>query len=110
MKLASLREGGRDGRLLLVSRDLARAERAATAATLAGRAGRLGTARPRPRGGMDRLRDGLRRAAFPSILPPAPRRCRAPINGQTGPPTSITSRSFGARAVRRCHRPFTTTR
>lgn len=34
MKLASLREGGRDGRLLLVSRDLARAERASTAPTL----------------------------------------------------------------------------
>lgn len=34
MKLASLREGGRDGRLLLVSRDLARAERATTAPTL----------------------------------------------------------------------------
>ncbi len=34
MKLATLREGGRDGRLLLVSRDLARAERAATAPTL----------------------------------------------------------------------------
>ena len=102
MKLASLK-AGRDGRLVVVSRDLARCTPGRRhRADLAGRARELvgGGAAPaqagRGSGG------GPDRGAGRSTRAPAPRRCRAPTSGSTARPTSPTSSWCARRAAPSC--------
>ena len=104
MKLASLK-GGRDGRLVVVSRDLTRAaDASAVAPTLRDALDDWAAAEPRLAGDR-RIRS--KPAASPtcrSIRRNAPRRCRAASAGPTARPTSITWRWFANRAAPRCRR------
>ena len=104
MKLATLRRGGRDGRLVIVSRDLSRClpvpaspPRCRRRSTT-GRRSRRGSPSAPPRWKPARRC----RERCPSISLNAPRRCRAPITGWTAAPTSITWSWCARRAARKC--------
>ena len=109
MKLATLK-GGRDGRLVTVSDDLARAaDASAVAATMQAAIDDWANAAP----GLESLAAAVnagetetflssRRSARPS--------CRAPINGSTAAPISAMSSWSARRAARRCRRTSTRTR
>ena len=84
MKLASL-DQGRDGVLLVVSRDLSRAVTVpAIAATLQAALDHWATARPKLEAVYQRLNDGLEEGAFTfdqsACHSPLPRACRSPID------------------------------
>ena len=87
MKLATLKDGTRDGKLVVVSRDLTRFTDASfLARDAAGRARRL-AADLAASGGHGRIageQARCRRRASMSMTPI--RRCRAPINGRTARP------------------------
>ena len=87
MKLATAKNGARDGQLVVVSRDLSRhLAVSAIAATLQQALDDWTRIAPRLQAEYQALNDG-RRAGEPSIPRIAPRRCRAPINGWTRRPT-----------------------
>ncbi|QXM25021.1 fumarylacetoacetate hydrolase family protein [Elioraea tepida] len=75
MKLATLSEGGRDGRLILVTRDLERAVRSRTAPTL--QAALDDWARVAPR--LEEEAAGLEAGVVEGAFPFDPRACRAPL-------------------------------
>jgi len=108
MKLASLKHG-RDGKLLVVSRDLTRAQAVADIApTLQAALDSWSETAPSL---MERSARWMRDEApihFPSIRRIAPRHCRAPINGQTAAPMSSMSNSSAKRAAPRCRLRFGT--
>ena len=106
MKLASLKEGGRDGTLIVVDRDLKRAVRADRhRADPAEGARRLGERRAQARARCARqLRDDKAPARSSSTPTRSRRRCRAPINGPTARPTSSMSSWCARRAAPRCRR------
>ena len=105
VKLASLKEG-RDGRLVVVSRDLTRAVRASGIAETLQQA----------LDDWDRKAPALAASfprSWPTALPRAPsistraiarRPCRAPFNGPTGRPMSIMSRWCARRAAPKCRK------
>ena len=102
MKLATLADGGRDGRL--VGREprprARRVARAGDRADAAGSARRLGSARRRARRRSRSARGGQRGEPFAVRSGGARwRRCRAPITGWTAAPTSITSSWCARRAA-----------
>ncbi|MCS6780414.1 MAG: fumarylacetoacetate hydrolase family protein [Geminicoccaceae bacterium] len=75
MKLATLAEGGRDGRLVLVTRDLARAVRARAATTMLEAMDRWAEVEPQLRAEAEALERGRAQDAFPFD----PRACAAPF-------------------------------
>lgn len=75
MKLATLREGGRDGRLVLVTRDLSYAVRARAATTMLEAMDRWAEVEPRLREEAEALEAGRAEDAFPFD----PRACAAPF-------------------------------
>ena len=109
VKLATLKNGTRDGRLALVSRDLTRytdavafwrrrCRRRSTTGSAFRRISRLWPSRS----SMARCR----RRASTSMT--RTRRCRAPISGRTARPTSTMSSWCGKRAAPRCRPSFWT--
>ena len=106
MKLASLKHG-RDGRLLVVSRDL---KNAASPRCVGGPRtlqaalddlGRGGAAAARRSADRSRA-GGIAHVAVRFPTKCVERRCRAPTSGRTARPTSITSSWCGRRAAPRC--------
>ena len=106
MKLASLK-GGRDGALVVVARDLTHcAPCRGIARTLQDALDDWARCEPR----CSDLAATLERRQAAEPLPlrrrrPAPRRCRAPINGPTARPMSTMSSWCARRAAPRCRRP-----
>ena len=108
MKLATYKDGSRDGQLVVVSRDLSTAPTSPPASPpAAAGAGRLelplaaagGPVRhAQPRQGAPRLRLRPARCAW--------RRCRAPTSGPTARPTSTTWSWCARRAAPRCRPSF----
>ncbi len=108
MKLATLNQG-RDGVLVVVSRDLARAVKVPqVAATLQAALDDWQYCKPKLEAVYQRLNDGLEEGAF--APPPATARCRVPITGPTAAPTSITSSWCARRVAPRCRSPSGTIR
>ena len=109
MKLASLK-GGRDGRLAVVSRDLERAVLVPRdRADLAGGLDDWDSVAPRLEEDSAALNAGKAADDISlSILPPAPARCRAPINGPTAPPMSPMSSWCEKRGAPNCPQSFWT--
>ena len=105
MKLATLKDGTRDGRLVVVSRDLTRcSEVGHIARTLQAALDDWDACRHR---GSPRVAEGLETGAQPSMRfheHDALRRCRAPISGRTARPMSTTSSWCARRAAPRCRR------
>jgi bifunctional non-homologous end joining protein LigD len=108
MKLGSLKEGGRDGTLIVVSRDLARAvrppasRRRCSARWRTGRTWRRGST-PCSR----RWKTAAPTAPSTWTSPGWPRRCRAPTSSSTAAPTCRTSSACAARAAPRSPRAST---
>lgn len=101
MKLASLKQG-RDGVLVVVSRDLSRAtEVPAIAATLQAALDNWAVAKPKLEAVYQRLNNGLEQGAFAFEEAPATARCRAPITGPMAVPTSTMWSWCARRAVLR---------
>jgi len=101
MKLASLKHG-RDGSLIVVSRDLTKATNAADIA-------------PTMQAALDSLRDmsysmPIRLRVLDLIKRPVSRLCPAPINGSTAPLISTMSSSFAKPAAQQCQRVSMRTR
>jgi fumarylacetoacetate (FAA) hydrolase len=88
MKLATYRDGSRDGQLVVVSRDLGTAHYATGIAAGCSRCWTTGTScRPQLQDLYDELNQGKARHAFPFDPASAWRRCRAPTSGPTARPT-----------------------
>ena len=102
MKLASLKSG-RDGALVIVSRDLTRAVSAETIApTLQSALDDWAQVSPKLEALARASRSRERSRASPFARRIAHRRCRAPINGRTARPMSIMSRWCARRAAPKC--------
>ena len=92
MKLATLKSDRRDGRLVVVSRDLTRAVDASTVApTLLDALERWSEAAPRLRDLAERLDEGRAPAAFDFDPTTRRRRCLAHLNGATARRSSTTA-------------------
>ena len=101
MKLATLKTGGRDGRLIVVSRDLKRAVAASEVAPSLQAVLDDWHARRRSwRSCPPRSTPGAPPTPSTSTPTAALRRCRAPTSGQTVRPTSTTSSWCARRAAR----------
>ena len=102
MKLATLKDSTRDGRLVVVSRDLTRcSEVGHIARTLQAALDDWAYVGPR----LSEVAEGLETGAQPSIRfheHEAASPCRAPISGRTAQPTSITSNWCARPAMPRC--------
>jgi hypothetical protein len=103
MKLATLKRGGRDGTLVVVSRDLTRCQTVADIARPCRQAlddwqvDRAATGRS-----MKPSTTAPRATPSPSIRALCPAPCRAPTSGPMARPTSITSNWCARRAAPRC--------
>jgi hypothetical protein len=98
MKLATLKNGTRDGRLVVVSRDLARAVDAAPVVTNLQQAiERWDEVHP----ALEALSAALNAGAAPMAFAfnPRWRRCRAPISSSTPPPSSTMARLWSRRTT-----------
>ena len=109
MKLATLNQG-RDGVLVVVSRDLAQAVKVPQiAATLQAALDDWNYCKPKLEAVYQRLNDGLEEAfAFDQTA--CHSRRRVPITGRTAAPTSITSSWCERRVAPRCRSPSGTIR
>ena len=104
MKLASLKHG-RDGRLVVVSRDLTRMAAVPHIATSLQRAlDDWEEASPGLEKTYQALNDGKLASDNSPIRPPAPVPCPAPINGPTGRPMSLMSNLCAGPAVPNCRK------
>jgi fumarylacetoacetate (FAA) hydrolase len=105
MKLATLNNGKRDGALVVVSRDLARAVRVPTiAATLQAALDEWAEVAPQLTAVYQRLNDGACADAFPFDETACLSRCPAPTSGPTAAPTSTTWSWCARRAAPRCQK------
>jgi hypothetical protein len=105
MKLATLKDGSRDGQLVVVSRDLTLAH--LPAASPAGCSSALDDwnfLAPQLDDLYQTLNEGRRDTPSRSTRASAWRRCRAPTSGPTVRPTSTTSSWCARRAAPRCRR------
>jgi hypothetical protein len=101
MKLATYKDGSRDGQLVVVSRDLSTAHYATGIAhTPAAGAGRLELHRAAAAGPVPHAEPGQGAPRVPLTRPCAWRRCRAPTSGPTARPTSTMWSWCGPRATR----------
>jgi hypothetical protein len=115
MKLASLKEGGRDGSLIVVNRELSRAVRVPQIAPTLQRALEdWSVSAPRLNAVYEQLQSGSDsvegQAVFAFELPRWPRRCRAPTNSSMARPTCRTSSACVAPAAPPCRRASTSIR
>ena len=111
MKLGSLKEGGRDGTLVVVSRDLSRAVQATgIAPTLQRALEDWSNVAPRLNALYDALNDGSADGAFDLAPPGWRRRSRGPTSSSTAARTCRTSRACAGRVAPRCRRASTPTR
>jgi catechol 2,3-dioxygenase-like lactoylglutathione lyase family enzyme len=103
MKLATLKRGGRDGTLVVVSRDLARCQTVADIApTLQQALDDWEATAPQLAAVYEALNHGAARHAEPFDPRLCHSPCRAPTSGPTARPTSITSNWCARRAAPRC--------
>jgi hypothetical protein len=109
MKLATLKAGGRDGTLVVVSRDLVTCQAVPKIArTLQAALDDWDRIAPRLQAGVRTAQPGHGAdRPNPSSKRNAHRRCRAPTSGPTARPTSTTSNWCARRAAPRC-RPRST--
>lgn len=111
MKLGSLKQGGRDGTLIVVSRDLTRAVRVPKIApTLQAAIEDWDRAAPELRSIYRRLGEGHAPDSFALDVKDLASPFPAPINGPTARPISTMSSWYGRRGVLRCRPPSCTTR